>query len=187
MTRTLLLAVSLTLSFTANSEIVTKTFGGTAFGVPVEGLFTYDTQFLVNGDESITRDRVLSPSSGRFPVATGFTVQLQVFGPFNGQVFDEFNDFSTRPFVTFQNFTPARFEYDLTDNANGVSFPPGVLEPFEFAWFFDGQLTPTPGATKDFFADFSNSVVIIPVPAAIWLFAGGLPLALRTARPRRYE
>ncbi|MEE9346256.1 MAG: VPLPA-CTERM sorting domain-containing protein [Methylococcales bacterium] len=141
----------------AKSAIVTKTFVGTIIngsltGAQGTGSFSYEEDFITNGDEALDSN-------------SGLTIMFS----FDNQDFDETNDidFDTFPVLTFFNFEPDSLDYFLFSENNDVDFEnPDLVSLSMFSLF------PSAGSF-DFETDI-DAAYVVPIPGAFWLLGSGL-------------
>ena len=131
---------------------------------------------IVSGDDPFTGNNYFGSFSYDETVLTGVGLEElnPVFGAvtvdftFEGQAFDETNDFEFNAFPTLDiiDGRPNFIDYILTEDSNGVDFnDPTVVE-------VDIVDILVPDGAGGFNVD--ALVTVIPVPAAMWLFGSGL-------------
>jgi hypothetical protein len=117
------------------------------------GSFSYDSDLIISGDETLT------PTDG-----------LLVTFNFDGQDYSNENDISydDSPELEFDNFTPVFLDYVLENGENGVTFTDNNLSTLETG--FDNIDPNVKG--YDFKIDLMSTPV--PIPGAMWLLGTGL-------------
>ena len=171
-----LVALTALFSFSANSDIVTHNLTGTIvtpgdyFGETGTGSFSYDDA-LITGVELESIDSFSSLS-----------VDFTIFG----QTFNENDDLSGSPTLTFNNGAPIHLDFLISeipeppDDINAIDInEPGLIT----IDVFDppsGNLRPV---TDGFEVDVS--IEAVPVPAAVWLFGSGLIGLIGIARKNK--